>query len=94
MNEYELLRDRRVASNKARLAELELCNFASRFQKDHLAHSEHRKKRAPKTKGALPTRRSGRPTKPAHTVLSEISLAGERPTERLSYKISRNRFES
>ena len=94
MNKYELMREEQIARNNARLAELEVREHASCFQKKYLAHSEHRKNRAPKVKGAFPTRRSERPTKPAHTVLSEVSLSGEGPTERLRYKISRKRFES
>lgn len=94
MNEYELRRERRIASNRARLAELDLCNLASRFNKEHIANPGHRKRRAPKTKGAAPTRKSKRPTKSAHDVLSEVILSGEAPTEGLRYRLSRKRFES
>ena len=94
MNEYELRRDRRIASNRARLAELDLCNLASQFQKEHLANSRHRRSRAPRIKGAAPTRKSERSLKAAHAVLNELVLSGESPSERLRYRLSRKRFES
>ena len=95
MNEYELQRDRRVASNKAGLAELDLCSLASGFQTSYLAEPvQCRKKRAPRLKGAAPTRKSDRPSRLAHFNLSEKVLSGETPSERLRYKLSRKPFES
>ncbi len=94
MYEYGLLRERQIGSNRARPAELDLCNLTSRFHEDHIANPAHRRKRAPKTKGAAPTKRSERPTKSAHSVLTKVILSGEGATERLRYRLSRKRFES
>lgn len=48
---YELAKDGRVARNKARLAELDLCNLALIFQEKHLLHSAAQEK-STKNKGS------------------------------------------
>ena len=95
MNEYELKRDKQVARNRERLAEIGICELASSFHAQHLAKPvQCRKKRAPRIKGAAPLRKSCRPSKAAHASLSEKELSGEGPLERPRYKLSRNRFET
>jgi len=94
MNEYELARDRRIASNRARLAELGVSSLACQFAEEHLSKPGQLKTRAPRVRGAAPTRKSERLPKTAHAVLREIVLSGETPSGRLRYTLSRNRFES
>ena len=94
MNEYELARDRRVAYNKARLAELGLCSLVSQFEDKHFAKPRQSRTRAPRLKGAEPTRRSERSSKAAHTVLNELVLSGETLPEPPRYRLCRKRFET
>ena len=73
------------------LAELDLCNPVT----EHLADPvQSCTKRAPRIKGAAPTRKSDRSSILAHSKLSEKVLSGETLSERLCYKLSRKAFES
>ena len=94
MNDYELARERRIASNKARLKNIGVCDLASQFAERHLAKPGQLKARAPRVKGSAPTRKSERSSKIVHSTLSEVALSGETRAEFVRYRLSRNRFET